>query len=88
MPRPFKLSRKRRAAASFVAPHGGRAGRGPALGALRNWPAWALWIVLLGLVALDWSNSSPHQRFAEPPPLALGSGPAADAGHCSLAPKR
>lgn len=54
---------------------------------LKSWPAWLLWIALLGLLALDWTNSTPHQRFAEPLPLALGNGPAADAGHCSLAPE-
>ncbi len=53
----------------------------------KSWPAWLLWAVLLALIVLDWRNSTPHQRFAEPPPLALGSGPAADAGHCSLAPQ-
>ena len=48
----------------------------------------AFWVVVIGAIALDWCFSTPHQRFKEPPPLALGNGPAADAGHCSLAPKR
>jgi hypothetical protein len=47
-----------------------------------------LWAALLALIAFDWQHSSPHQRFAEPPPLALGNGPAPGAGHCSLAPHR
>lgn len=46
------------------------------------------WAFVLGLLAVDWWASVPHDRFAEPPPLALGSGPAANAGHCSLLPKR
>ena len=54
----------------------------------KTWAAWLLWAALLTLLVLDWHSSSPHQRFAEPPPLALGNGPAADAGHCSLVPKR
>uniref|UniRef100_E6PW15 Uncharacterized protein n=1 Tax=mine drainage metagenome TaxID=410659 RepID=E6PW15_9ZZZZ len=54
----------------------------------KSWPAWLLWAALLALLVLDWRSSTPHQRFAEPPPLALGNGPAADAGHCSLAPQK
>lgn len=46
------------------------------------------WVVVVGAIAIDWWHSAPHHRFTEPPPLALGNGPAADAGHCSLAPKR
>ncbi len=46
------------------------------------------WIVAIGAVILDWRHSTQHHRFAEPPPLALGNGPAADAGQCSLAPTR
>jgi hypothetical protein len=45
------------------------------------------WLVVVLLLLLDWRNSTPHDRFAEPPPLALGSGPSASAGHCSLAPQ-
>ena len=52
------------------------------------WRAWLLWGVLLLLIALDWRASTPHRRFDEPPPLALGHGPAPDAGHCSLAPQK
>lgn len=54
----------------------------------RTWRAWLLWAVLLVLLALDWRASTPHRRFDEPMPLALGHGPAADASHCSLAPTR
>jgi hypothetical protein len=50
------------------------------------WTIALFWAVVLALLALDWQTSVPHDRFAEPPPLALGNGPAADAGHCSLAP--
>lgn len=53
-------------------------------------PVWALLLmvaVLVGGIVADWHASQPHQRFREPPPLALGNGPAPDAGHCSLAPK-
>jgi len=50
--------------------------------------SWLFWASVLGLLAVDWWASVPHDRFAEPPPLALGSGPAAHAGHCSLVPKR
>ena len=52
----------------------------------RSLRAWAFWGVALVLIALDWRGSIAHDRFAEPPPLALGNGPAPDAGHCSLAP--
>ena len=52
------------------------------------WRLWLFWGVALGLLALDWHAATPHRRFDEPPPLALGHGPAVDAGHCSLAPAR
>jgi hypothetical protein len=55
---------------------------------LSSWRAWLLWVVVLVLLGLDWHASTPHRRFAEPMPLALGNGPAADAGHCSLAPTK
>ena len=44
------------------------------------------WLLALVLIVLDWHGSTPHRRFDEPPPLALGNGPAPGAGHCSLAP--
>ncbi len=52
----------------------------------RSIRAWLFWAVVLVLIGLDWHASKPHDRFTEPPPIALGNGPAADAGHCSLAP--
>ncbi|WP_297909329.1 hypothetical protein [Thiomonas sp.] len=52
------------------------------------WRIWLPWLVALVLLALDWHASAPHHRFGEPMPLALGNGPAADAGHCSLAPTK
>ena len=55
-----------------------------------NWKrvglAVAFWLVLAVLLWADWRTSAPHDRWAEPAPLALGHGPAPDAGHCSLAP--
>ncbi|MDD4886641.1 MAG: hypothetical protein PHO64_06935 [Thiomonas sp.] len=51
------------------------------------WLIALFWTAVLALLMLDWRSSTPHDRFAEPPPLALGNGPAADAGHCSLAPE-
>jgi hypothetical protein len=38
---------------------------------------------LLGFIVLDLAVSVPRDRFDEPPMLALGSGKAAGAGHCS-----
>ncbi len=54
--------------------------------AIRVIAAAAFWLLVLLLLWADWRSSQPHDRWAEPLPLALGSGPAADAGHCSLAP--
>jgi|GEM_PF-1051083 hypothetical protein len=51
-----------------------------------SWLIALFWAAVLALLVLDWHAATPHDRFAEPPPLALGNGPAADAGHCSLAP--
>ena len=50
------------------------------------WLIALFWAAVGVLLVLDWRVSTPHDRFAEPPPLALGNGPAADAGHCSLDP--
>ncbi|OYV35042.1 MAG: hypothetical protein B7Z83_07735 [Thiomonas sp. 20-64-5] len=50
------------------------------------WLTALFWAAVLALLVLDWRSGTPHDRFAEPPPLALGNGPAADAGHCSLPP--
>lgn len=49
----------------------------------RRTVALVFWIALLGFIALDRGWSLPHDRFAEPSALALGSGKAAGAGHCS-----
>lgn len=53
----------------------------------RNSLMLAFWVAVLALLVLDWKSSLPHRRFDEPPPLALGHGPAPGAGHCSLAPQ-
>jgi hypothetical protein len=45
--------------------------------------AVAFWAALAGFVVLDALSAAPRDRFAEPPPLALGSERAAGAGHCS-----
>ncbi len=45
--------------------------------------ALAFWLGLVGFIALDLAVSAPRDRFDEPPMLALGSGKAAGAGHCS-----
>jgi len=45
--------------------------------------ALAFWAALAGFVVLDATRSAPRDRFAEPPPLALGNERASGAGHCS-----
>ncbi len=51
---------------------------------MRRWIiALAFWIGVVGFIALDRSVSVEHDRFAEPPAFALGSGKVAGAGHCS-----
>jgi hypothetical protein len=45
--------------------------------------ALAFWLALAGFVLLDRGLSEPHDRFAEPPPVAVGSGKVSGAGHCS-----
>jgi hypothetical protein len=45
--------------------------------------AVAFWAALAGFVLLDVVRSTPRDRFAEPPPIALGSERGAGAGHCS-----
>ena len=45
--------------------------------------ALLFWIGLVGFIVLDRGLSAEHDRFAEPPAFALGSGKAAGAGHCS-----
>ncbi|HQR54627.1 MAG TPA: hypothetical protein PLW72_01495 [Burkholderiaceae bacterium] len=63
--------------------------RGPARGAkgARNVRvlafATAFWALALGLLALDWVHSVPHNRFDEPLPWQLGHEKAEGAGHCA-----
>lgn len=45
--------------------------------------ALVFWIGIVGFIALDRGVSVGHDRFAEPPAFALGSGKVAGAGHCS-----
>jgi hypothetical protein len=46
------------------------------------------WALLLGLVALDYVKArAPHDRYAEPPPWALGHEASGRSAHCSLAPR-
>jgi hypothetical protein len=48
--------------------------------------AVVFWVAALAFVAADLMRAAPRDRFAEPPPLALGSARAAGAGHCSGPP--
>ena len=57
----------------------------------RNAPAAAMaaifWLLLAAFVAADWLRAAPQRnRFDEPPPLAVGSGPAGGGGHCAVVP--
>ena len=61
------LSRKRRAAPSFLAPHWGRAGRSPALAALRGLLVWI-------------AETSQASRLARLASQGLGLPPATDPG--------
>lgn len=59
--------------------------------AQRNAPAAAMaaifWLMLTIFVVADWLRTSPQRnRFDEPPPFAIGSGPAGGGGHCAAAP--
>ena len=45
--------------------------------------AAVFWVGILGFIVLDRGLSVAHDRFAEPPAFALGSGKVAGAGHCS-----
>jgi hypothetical protein len=51
--------------------------------------ALLFWGLLAGFIALDWMRATPHNRFDEPPPWALGQ-PAQDDGgaHCSAPLKK
>lgn len=48
--------------------------------------AAAFWALLLAFVVFDWTRAPQRNRFDEPPPFAIGSGPASGAGHCAAAP--
>ena len=48
----------------------------------------AFWALLLAFVVFDWLRAPPRNRFDEPPPFALGSGPVSGAGHCAAPPQR
>ena len=51
--------------------------------------AIAIWLVLLGLIAVDvWRSYGAHERFNEPPLVAAGSGAVARGGHCAVLPKK
>jgi hypothetical protein len=45
--------------------------------------ATVFWAFGLGLLALDWAYSVPHNRFDEPLPWQLGHEKLDSAGHCA-----
>jgi len=45
--------------------------------------AATFWALALGLLALDWTQSTPHNRFNEPLPWQLGQQKVEGAGHCA-----
>jgi hypothetical protein len=45
--------------------------------------AAVFWAFVLGLLALDWAYSVPHNRFDEPLPWQLGHEKGESAGHCA-----
>lgn len=48
--------------------------------------ALTFWVAATAFIAFDWLTSKPHNRFAEPPPWAIGQ-PAGNTGaHCAAAP--
>lgn len=56
----------------------------------RSAPAAAMaavfWVLLVAFVVVDWLRAPQRNRFDEPTPFALGSGPAGGGGHCASAP--
>lgn len=50
--------------------------------------AAVFWALLLAFVVFDWTRAPQRNRFDEPPPFAIGSGPASGAGHCAAAPAK
>jgi hypothetical protein len=45
--------------------------------------ATIFWGLALGMLALDWKHSTPHNRFDEPLPWQLGHEKVEGAGHCA-----
>ena len=45
--------------------------------------AIVFWAAAIGMLALDWARSSPHNRFDEPLPWQLGQEKGEGAGHCA-----
>jgi hypothetical protein len=48
--------------------------------------AAVFWALLLAFVVFDWTRAPQRNRFDEPPPFAIGSGPASSGAHCAAAP--
>jgi hypothetical protein len=48
--------------------------------------AAVFWALLAAFVVLDWTRAPQRNRFDEPPPFAVGSGPAKAGAHCAAAP--
>ena len=51
-----------------------------------RWPllfATIFWALALGMLALDFQRSAPHNRFDEPLPWQLGHEKVEGAGHCA-----
>ena len=48
--------------------------------------AAVFWALLIAFVVFDWTRTPQRNRFDEPPPFAIGSGPVSGAGHCAAAP--
>lgn len=48
--------------------------------------AAVFWALLIAFVVFDWLRAPERNRFDEPPPFAIGSGPASGGAHCAAAP--
>jgi hypothetical protein len=48
--------------------------------------AAVFWALLIAFVVVDWNRAPQRNRFDEPPPFAIGSGPASGGAHCAAAP--
>ncbi len=60
---------------------------------MKRWVGLSMlfWIVLLGLVAIDWQRGSEaHSRFEEPAAWALGQGQGSSSkgAHCAAVPQK